>query len=659
MTAPRSQAPVTARGVEVANQMQSNDVGRTAVLQNVRGLVEFLRQHSPFDQMHEADLVYLVEHSSLAFYAAGEEILTPAQGRVDRLFIIKQGQVRGERPGADGEPSATFMLSAGESFPLTAIMQERPTRTVHRAVSDTFCLELGWDAFADLFDRSIPFRDFCLRGISSLLDRVSQRTQAGAAEQLGAQNVLNAPLRDVIGRAPVTCRPDTPVRDAIRAMHSEKVGSIVICDDAICPLGIFTLHDLLAMLAEASADLDAPIGHVMTAQPVSLPADAFAFEAAVTMVTHRFGHVCVVDDDRLLGVVSERDLFALQRVDLAHITRLISRAATIEQLADTRPQIGRLIDAMLAHGADAPLITRIITLLNDHTVRRAIDLSLADYGDVPVEFTWLAFGSEGRQEQTLSTDQDNGILFRTAAGLSESEIRARLLPLARRINEALARCGFPLCKGNVMASNPELCLSEREWRLRFNQIINAATPENLLRSSIYFDVRPIWGDPTAAQLLWRDVVEVAADNSIFQRLMAANALRTRPPIGLIRDFIVQRDDTEHDTLDIKTQGLTPLVDGARLLALANNITATGTLERLDALVEAEVINAADAGAWKEAFALMQLLRMRNHRAQAQQGLALSNRLDPDTLHETDRRSLKEAFRQARRIQRRLELNYQL
>src|SRR5690606_17211317 len=235
-----------------------------------------------------------------------------------------------------------------------------------------------------------------------------------------------------------------------------------------------------------------------------------------------------------------------------------------------------------------------------------------------------------------------------------AEVRARLLPLAKRINQALAECGFPLCKGNIMASNPELCLSRDEWRERFRRMIDSAVPENLLRSSIYFDMRPIWGDHQTVQALYREVVQAASRDGVFLRLLAANTLRTRPPTGLFRDFIVQRDARNQGTLDLKLQGLSLIVDGARVLALENRIAEPGTLERFDALARRGAIDALDARAWKEAFTLIQLLRMRNHRSQARAGQPLSNRLDPDTLSEPDRRGLKEAFRQIRRLQLHLE-----
>ncbi len=629
--------------------------GKQVALQNISSLVDFLRHYDPFEHMGLEELEFLVKHSRLAFYSAGDELLSPSDGQVRELYIIKQGRVRGERPDNDGGGGeANFELHDGEIFPTGALLSERPTRRTYRAVTDVFCLELEAAAFADLFTRSEPFRDFCMRGISSLLDKVNQQIKVNAAQRIGAGYSLDTTLRELLRRDPVTCSPETSIRTSVKLMHEHKVGSMIITDAERRALGIFTLHDLRRLFAAGESDFEQPLANVMTPDPVSLPSSAYAFDAAVIMANHHFRHVCVVDDNRLVGIVSESDLFALERVSLAHLARTIRQAPSPEYLASLLPQIRRLIDTMLAHGAAAEQINKLITTLNDHTTVRCIELCLQQHGDPGIEFTWIDFGSAGRHEQTLVTDQDNGILFQPPPGMNADAGRERLLPLARRINEALAEVGFPLCKGNIMASNPELCLTEAEWQARFHSMIEGATPQNLLRSSIYFDLRPIWGPLEPAQRLFEKVVTEAAANKIFQHMMAANALRNRPPLGVIRDFV-----TQNDRLDLKVQGLTPFVDGARILALANGITATATLDRFAALAERKIINAKDARAWHGAFSFIQILRMRLHQDQAGKGETMSNKLDPDSLDPLDRRILKESFRQARQLHRRLEIAFQV
>lgn len=633
--------------------------GRTAVLQNIHGTMEFLQKFPPFNQMDTAHLAYLVEHCQLRFYAEGDSIIKPSDGPVEYFYIVKQGRVHGERPhSARRGTETTFEITAGECFPLAALIGERATRTEHLAAEDTFCLLLAKHAFVKLFAVSNPLRDFALRGVSSLLDQVNQQVQLRAVETLGAQYSLDTRLGELAMRQPIGCAPDTPLRDAVRLMHEQHVGSIVILDPQRRPLGIFTLRDLRRVVADG-IDLAQPIRALMTTEPFHLPPDASAFDAAIAMTERHIAHVCLVENEQLCGVISERDLFSLQRVDLVHLARTIRHAGKIETLAGLRSDIRLLVDRMLAHGASSTQITHIVTLLNDHTVCRVIELTLEEKGNPGVPFTWLCFGSEGRREQTLHTDQDNGILFEASDAVEAAAIRGRLLPLAAEINQRLAQCGFTLCKGNIMAGNPELCLSRQEWSRRFAGFVHEATPENLLGSSIYFDLRSVWGPTEGCEQLRNGLLEQVVGNSLFQRMLAENALRQRPPVGRFRDFVVARSGADKDTLDLKVQGLTPFVDGARLLALANGIGAVGTLERLRALVSRGVIEALDGAAFEEAYHFIQQTRMQQHQLQARDEQPYSNRLDPDSLNLLDRRILRESFRQAQRLQSSLAMRYQL
>ena len=635
------------------------DAGKTAVLQNIHGTMEFLQKFPPFNQMDTAHLAYLVEHCQLRFYAEGDSIIKPSDGPVEHFYIVKQGRVHGERPhSARRGTETTFEITAGECFPLAALIGERATRTEHLAAEDTFCLLLAKHAFIKLFAVSNPLRDFALRGVSSLLDQVNQQVHLRAVETLGAQYSLDTRLGELAMRQPIGCAPATPLREAVRLMHEQHVGSIVIVDPAERPLGIFTLRDLRRVVADG-VDLAQPISNLMTPRPFHLAPDASAFDAAIAMTERHIAHVCLVEHEKLCGVISERDLFSLQRVDLVHLARTIRHAGKVETLAGLRSDIRLLVDRMLAHGASSTQITHIVTLLNDHTVCRVIELTLEDMGDPGIPFTWLCFGSEGRREQTLHTDQDNGILFEAESASESAAIRERLLPIAREINQRLAQCGFTLCKGNIMAGNPELCLSREEWSRRFAGFVLEATPENLLGSTIYFDLRAIWGPDEGCEQLREELLGRIANNSLFQRMMAENALRHRPPVGRFRDFVVARSGADKDTLDLKVQGLTPFVDGARLLALANGISAVGTLERLRALITKGVIEALDGAAYEEAYHFIQQTRMQQHQLQARDELPYSNRVDPDHLNHLDRRILRESFRQAQRLQSSLAMRYQL
>jgi len=630
----------------------------SAQAQTQRIAQAFLDQHAPFDQLSSRLRDHVLAHCELCDYRAGVSILEPASGRVQYFYLIVSGRVDAERPGVGEAGIEHFELEDGENFPMAAMIGQRATRTVYRAGSDVRCLRLPRQAFEHLLSESPVFRDFCMRGVSSLLDQVQRDIQHHAASHLGGDLSLETPLADLIRDEPLTCSAQTTIRDAVQAMHTREVGSIVITDAKHKALGMFTLHDLRAVIAQGHG-LDDCIATVMTPEPHTLDRQTYAFEAVVEMAQRHIRHVIITQPSgQVMGVISERDIFALQRINVVHLTRAITGARSVEALVQARANVGALIDTMMAHGAGVEQITRIITLLNDRTVARAIELCRETEGAPAQAFTWIAFGSEGRSEQTRVTDQDNGLLF-DPGHESADAVRARLLPLARQINEVLDQCGFSLCQGNVMASNPALCLSFDEWEATFADLVGRATPEHILHSTIYFDFRPVWGDLAAGEALQQRVIDIARGNSVFLHTLAASSLTIKPPLGMFRDFVTDRDADGEHRLDLKVRGLSPFVDAMRVLALQAGIAPSNTLARLRALAQAGELSREDAGAYERSFGFIQLLRMREHQRQAAAGEPMHNRLDPDALNPMDRRILRAAFREARRLQKKLEVRFQL
>jgi CBS domain-containing protein len=466
---------------------------------------------------------------------------------------------------------------------------------------------------------------------------------------------MTSPLSAIVRRAPVSCTPETPMRQVLETMNSLGIGSMVAVDPQQRPLGIFTLHDVLSRVTLPNLDLNTPFSAVMSPDPVTLPPHALAYEAALVMARHGFRHILVEEQGKLIGLLSEKDLFTLQRVGLRQLSGVIRKAADLDTLKHAAEDIRQLAHNMLAQGITAEQLTQIISTLNDLLTTRIIEMELeADSAARAVEFCWLALGSEGRLEQTLNTDQDNGILFSVPEGQDAESIRNVMLPFAKRINLALAECGFPLCGGEVMASNPKWCLSLSEWKNTFDKWIYHGAPMDLLHSTIFFDFRPMFGAVRMAEELREWLAEAAAKNTRFLHQLAVNALRNKPPLGIVRDFV-----TSDGMIDLKMNGITPFVDAARIFSLAHGVSATNTLQRLRDAGEKLRMSAQDIDALCDAFLYIQLLRLRLHHSQCQAGEKLTNKVDPETLNALDSRILREAFRQARKLQTKLALDYQV
>lgn len=625
--------------------------------------LSFITKHAPFDHMEVAHVLWMLERMSLDYYAGGEVIVSPEQGAVDRFLVIKQGLVHGEQSVAHASETDTWLeLAEGECFPLGALLANRRVASVYRAGSDVFCYDLSADDFRKLIEMSPAFRDFCTRRIANLLEHSKQVIQAQYSHSSAEQQSLASPLSSIIRRQPVTCSPDTSVRKALKSMHENRVGSMVAVDGDGRPLGIMTLHDVLERVAIPQIDIDLPVMEVMSMQLSALPPQALAHEAALMMAKHGFRHVLVVENGRLVGLVSEKDLFALQRVGLRQIGSSIRNAETPQALQQGAADIRRMAHNMMAQGVAPEQLTQFISAFNDLLTARVVELECKASGLIGTPLhdglCWMSLGSEGRFEQTLNTDQDNAIIFEVPAGMTPNQARERLLPVARRINETLALCGFPLCKGEVMASNPKWCLSLEEWKRTFSAWISGGSPESLLNASIFFDFRSLYGAHHLAEDLRGWLSRVASENSRFLHMMAENALRNRPPLGVVRDFVVGKENK----LDLKLNGITPFVDAARIFSLAAGVAQTNTIQRLRMSASKMNMHESEIDAWIDALLFIQVLRLRHHdeaSARAGSDEALDNLIDPEKLNELDRRILKEAFRQARKLQARLALEYHL
>jgi CBS domain-containing protein len=339
--------------------------------------------------------------------------------------------------------------------------------------------------------------------------------------------------------------------------------------------------------------------------------------------------------------------------DLQHAHRSMRGATDATALQQAAAEIQALVHGAVGQ-APEPL-TRFISTLNDTLTRRVIELTCAGTQIRGVRWCWIALGSEGRQEQTLASDQDNGIIFASIG--DATTLREHLLPMALRINEALDACGFPLCTGQVMASNPQWCLDLHEWRQRFATWIIEGDPQALLNASIFFDLRPLYGANDLAQMLTDWLGENAPDNPRFLLQMTENALRRKAPLGVLRDFVVEQGGEYAGTIDLKLHAATLFVDAARIYGLARGARATNTADRLRLAGGEQRLNQRDVEAWIQAFYFIQMLRLKNQQRCYERGSVMHNHVNPNELDAAERRALLDALRRARELQKRLALDY--
>ena len=623
-----------------------------------KSVIDFLRRHAPYSHMGETHLALMARQAQLNYFADGTVVADTAAGPPRWFHVITRGSVLVHDPAAPAGQQTELALHAGDSFPLGAMIEGSAVIYDHVARGDTFCYEFGRALFDTLLRESAPFADFCTRRLAHLLQASRRHAHARAAADVMEQYNMSSLLGALLRRTPVACTPGTALREVLGLMREHKVGSVIAQDEIGRVAGIFTERDLLnrVVLDQPGLDakLDAPLAQVMTPAPLCLDENASAFDAALLMAQHGVRHVPVTRGGTLLGVIGERDLFSLQRTGVRGMHGAIRHATGAAALQAAAADVRLLARNLLAQGMAVEQLTQLIATLNDQLVQQAI-LIVTGNGAVnaigDIDFCWIALGSEGRMEQTISTDQDNGIIFTAADAQQADAVRTRLLPLAGQINQLLARLGFPLCQGGIMAGNPQWCLSLAEWQARFGDWMRNPSPEALLNAAIFFDFRPMHGNTALAASLREWLSGEARARPAFLHMLAANALTTVAPLGYFGDI------ADTGTVDLKTQGVRPFIDAARVLALAHAIVPSHTAQRLR-LASAQYGAAAEAEAMVEAFHFIQLMRLTRQFKAIEDG-GPPNAIELASLNELDRRILREAFRQGRKLQTRLRLDYGL
>jgi CBS domain-containing protein len=616
----------------------------------ISGLAEQLMKVLPFSEMDIKDVNYFIESCSEQYYAPKEIILSPGFSAPDFLYFVRQGSVVGER--REGNEEYRFELDPGEMFSVGSVLTGRPVSTYYRALGDCFLLLFPVSKVPELGSRSPVFIDYLKNSFRLVLQKsqetLRQHFAAKAAEAQLHQNTLGSLCR----RTPVSVTPDTPLRQALEMMDEMRVGSILVIEASGQLSGILTRYDLLKRVVLSEIDLNVPISDVMTKNLKTLNEDDTVEAAASLMMHAAIRHIPILKNNAVVGLISERDLFTFQRFSVGNIGAEIRAAHSLDGLVLASAHIRQYARNLLSQGVTGHRLTGLVSYLNDALTDQLIKITAPKHNIDINQFCWLALGSEGREEQTIATDQDNALVLpddTTDAAMQQ------YLTFAREVNEGLDACGYPLCKGNVMASNPDYCRRQRDWIKHCANWIDAGSPQDLLDSSIFFDFRPISGNAALAEPMQKFVTQAAENTPRFIALLATNAMKWKVPLNMFGGI-----DTDKiggvPAIDVKLNGTALITDFARIYALAKGITERNTKTRLEEVAKALGYDENKAADWVATFEFLQTLRLKAQIDDDALG-GNPNAVAMSTLSKVDKVILKAALNVMQTMQQRLRLDY--
>ncbi|MGE5227470.1 MAG: putative nucleotidyltransferase substrate binding domain-containing protein, partial [Planctomycetaceae bacterium] len=569
----------------------------------------------------------------IAHHPAGEVILRQGGDPVDGLHVVRKGAVE-----LVDEGRVIDLLGEGETFGQFSLLAHGSPSLTVRAHEDTLVYVLPEPLASEVLESGA--------GLTFVVGSHRRRLRAaadGARTDLG--DARYRPVGSLLRRAPVTVDPRATIAEAARRMSDERVSSLLLAmPDG---LAIVTDRDLRTKVVAGGVAPERPVLDIATRPVRTIDAGALAGDALTEMVASGVHHLPVLEHGRVVGVVTDTDLMGLGRHTPFSIKSAIARARSREDVTAAAGELPEVVAALVETHADPVDVSRVIALVIDAVTERLVDLGIADLGDPPAPFAWLALGSGARHEQALGTDQDHALAY--GAGAAEA-VEPYFAALAVFVTDGLADAGVPRCRGDAMAVHPTMRRSLEEWDARFRGWMDQPDVDASILSSIGFDFRRQAGTLEAEPVL-DAAVAAARGHPAFLKMLGRRALALRPPTGFVRDLVVQSHGEHAGRLDVKHGGITIVTNLARAWGIAAGTTEKGTLPRLDAAVAAGELDGSLATELAQAFHFLWDVRLQHQAAQVRAGAPADDFVDPAALGAFQRSGLKEAFRVVRTAQR--------
>lgn len=623
-------------------------------------IADFLKEYPPFQWLERDVLRQFSTRAVVLYRQPGEWLYRQGDAPGAYLYVVREGAVQLLRE-ENGLETLVEVCDEGDVFGLWPLRGEEHYPLSARITEESLLYALRLDDLKSAFDKDARMANYLNNHLPSASPRLADLSLAApqAAGDVNLQEVQMLGQR----REPVTCPPDTPIQEAAAIMSRHNVGSIVILNRKKHPVGIVTDKDLRRQVATGQVPLQDPVSSIMSSPVITAKATVSLAEVQIAMLRRGIHHLCLTADgtnkSAVTGVVSEHDLLVLQANNPAVLIREIKRSATLEGLRSVCDRMETLAYQYLQQEVSVRYVAAMMAIFNDTLAGRLLELATAELEREgrhrpDAAFCWLALGSEARGEQMLRTDQDNAIVFSNVGADALPAVQDYYLRLATKVNDGLFQCGYAYCPANMMARNPQWCLSLDQWKKQFSDWIQTPEPKAILHSSIFFDFRPVAGDHSLAEALWAHIASAVKDQEIFLGYMAKNALENPPPLTFFRQFMVERSGEHEDEFDIKARAIMPLVDAARVLTMEAGIFGTtNTFERFAQMAALETNNQELYELASDAYAL--LLRFRTL-AGFKNGTS-GRFFKPEDLSKMERLQLRNSFLPLKELETLLRLRF--
>lgn len=618
----------------------------------IEDVIEFLKKIPPFQFLDDTTLKNITRGVSMEFYPKGTVIQSQGGPAPGYLYVIKKGEVKVFITNENEEVFVDYR-GEGELIGYLLIFGGAKARANVVALDDTICYLINRETIQNLMYSNPVIREFFNKSfLSRYLDKTFKEIQNKNLVYAGGDKILfTMAVGELASRDVIKASENLSIQEAAEIMSNYRISSLILIDANGLPSGIITDRDLRDKVVSKGKDCNSPVKDIMSVPHVRSDVKEYCFEAILKMVKHNVHHLLVMKDDKIKGILTNHDLMLIQGTSPLSVVKDIESQSTVDALIPVSKKINNIVGLLLSEGAKASSITRIISEVNDRLVRKILEIAEERFGEPPIPYCWVVFGSEGRKEQTFKTDQDNALIYADPASPEEEKAADEYFrTFTLFVRDGLLKCGFPLCPADFMATNPMWRQPLHVWRKYFTNWISTPTAEAVMNSVTFFDVRAVYGEARLLDWLKEFTLSMAKDSKIFLGYIANLAIKNMPPIGFLKTFVVEKSGEHKDKLNMKVKGLAPLVDIVRLFALEKGVRETSTIERINILRDKHTIVKEYADELIHAFEFIMLLRIQRQLEQLKEGKAINNFIDPNSLSNLEKRIAKETFQLVSKIQ---------
>jgi CBS domain-containing protein len=596
---------------------------------------KFIETIPPFSGLSLIERKQILTGVSMLYVRQGQTLVLKDDSAT--VHLIRRGACEIRTP----KGGLVDQIADGECFGVSSVMAQNPDGLQVVAMEDSLVYRFDKIRFIEMLEKNEAFGLFFEH---TQHNRLRKLTRSQSNELASPALQLSTPVAHIMTRQLIQATPKETVQTIAMRMTEARVSSILVVEEGRLQ-GIVTDRDLRSRILAVGGSSDSLVADVMTASPVTLSPNSLVMQAQTLMSESNIHHLPIVDEEhQAVGMLTAADLLRHQELSPLLLINLLHRQQSVESLARVCKQWPTLIINLIVTDMKAADVGKVLATVSDNLTRRLIELALEKFGPAPMDFQFLVFGSQARRDQSLGSDQDNGLMLEREPSTEESLYFA---DLSEFVCQGLGLCGIRLCPGNIMASNPEWRRTTDGWQQAFSRWIKSSAPSALLHASIFFDIRCVYDNGKSEGEAVKNLIKAmqleVSKNSVFLATLTRSALVTKPPLGFFRHFLLESSGEHKHQLDLKHQGLALINDLARLYGLSCQTYRAGTLDRIEQAIREKLISVDTARNLMDAWDKLNGLRLEAQSRHFQATGKASAYLDPKDLSPLERKHLKTTF----------------